>query len=306
MDTNQALRPYSDFLAPRYWPSWFGLGLMRLLHWLPFNWQRRLAVAVSRLVRPLLGRRIRIARRNLELCFPQKSAQEIERLLNAHVDSLGMAIVESTMSWWGSNERLLALGDVEGLEHIRRVAASGQGMLLLTGHFTTMELASHLLGRRYRIVGMYRPLKNKLMDQVVLRARGAHASQMLTRDEMRGIIRALRQGEAIWYGFDQNYGQTGTFVPFFGVPAMTITATSRLADMGRAAVVPYFPVRQRDGRYRIVVQPPLENFPSGDDAADARRLNEILEQAILQAPEQYLWIHRRFKTRPPGEPSVYA
>ena len=305
MSDSPEIRPYSEFLAPRHWPTWLGLGLLRLLHALPYRWQLRLSVTLVRLARPLLKRRVHIARRNLQLCFPERTAEEIETLLDAHVDALGMAVPESVMTWWGSDARLLALGEVRGMEHLEAVQAQGRGILLLTGHFTTMELASHLLGRRCRMAGMYRPLKNRLMDQVVLRARGARASMMLTRNEVRGMTRALRQGEAVWYGFDQNYGQTGAFVPFFGVPAMTITATSRFARMGRAAVVPFFPVRHPDGSYTIEIQPPLQDFPGDSDEGDARRLNALLEQAIGNAPEQYLWIHRRFKTRPPGEPGVY-
>ena len=264
-----------------------------------------LSVRLVRLIKPLLRKRIHIARRNLELCFPEKSQAEIEELVNAHIDSIGIAVPETIMTWWGSNQRLLSLGEVRGKEHLEALQQEGRGALLLTGHFTTMELASQLLGRQTPMAGMYRPLKNKLMDQVVLHARSAHASMMLTRDEVRGMTKALRQGEGVWYGFDQNYGQTGIFTPFFGVPAITITATSRLAQLGRAAVIPFFPVRQADGRYVIEVLPPLKDFPSGDDEQDTLRLNQLLEQAILKAPEQYLWIHRRFKTRPPGEPSLY-
>lgn len=304
MDLEQRLRPYREYLAPRYWPTWLGLGLLRLLHLLPYRAQLRLGVATNRLIKPLIKRRAHIARRNLELCFPDKSPQQIETLLQQHLDAVGMGMVETIMSWWGNEQRLLALGSVQGLQHLQTLHEQGKGVLLLTGHFTSMELASHFVGRRVPVAGMYRPLKNKLMDQVVLRARGAHASRMFVRDEVRAITRALRDGETVWYGYDQNYGQ-GVFVPFFGVPAITITAASRLARMGRAAIVPFFPVRNPDGSYTVEIQAPLEDFPSGDEAADARRLNSLLEQAILKAPEQYLWIHRRFKTRPPGEPPVY-
>ena len=216
-----------------------------------------------------------------------------------------MAVVESVMALWGSDEQILALGQVKGLEHLKKIKDPKQGMLLLTGHFTTMELTSQLLGLHHPIAGMYRPMKNKLMDRIFLKSRMRRSTQMLTRDELRNTARALRSGSSVLYAFDQNYGQNSIFVPFFGVPAATITSTARLAKLGKALIVPFFPKRNIDGSYTVEIQAPLENFPSGDEDTDVRRLNEILEQAIIKAPEQYLWIHRRFKTRPEGEPSVY-
>jgi KDO2-lipid IV(A) lauroyltransferase len=157
-----------------------------------------------------------------------------------------------------------------------------------------------------RTGAMYRPMKNPLMDLLLLRGRGRRMGSIIPRDDIRTMTRCLRRGEAIYYAYDQNYGlDHALFMPFFGIPAATITTTSRFAAMGKAVVLPCFPLRRADGTYLIKVHPPLERFATGDDGQDTLRINALLEQAILEAPEQYFWIHRRFKTRPEGEPPVY-
>lgn len=307
--SRQAANPsgYSQFLGPRYWPSWLGLGILRLIHALPYALQLRIGAGLGRLFMRLAPARTRIARINLELCFPDKSPGERAVLLKETFSALGMALVETAMSWWGSDSRIQALADIEGMEHLERALDSGQGVILITGHLTSMELAGHIISSHRRIGAMYRPLKNRLMDHFVARARGRRVQPLFPRDQVRTMVQSLRKGEAVWYGFDQNYGDRhAEFVPFFGVPAATITTTSRFAKSGRALVIPFFPHREADGRYRIRIGAPLNNFPSGNEASDTLHLNQLLEQAIRRHPEQYLWIHRRFKTRPAGEASPYV
>jgi len=231
---------------------------------------------------------------------------ERERLLRHHFEAMGMALIEGAMSWWGSVQKIQSLAQINGLHHLEHALESGQGVILLTGHLTSMELAGHILSSHIGIGAMYRPMKNQVMEKLVAKARKRRLSPVFPRDDIRTMIRTLKEGKAVWYGFDQNYGlQHSVFVPFFGIDAATITTTSRFAKSGNAIVIPFFPYRQNDGTYRIEIQAPLENFPSSDKQADTRRLNEILEQAIMKAPEQYLWIHRRFKTRPEGESPLY-
>ncbi len=295
-----------SFFAPRYWPTWMGLGALRLIHLLPYNFQLAIGRVLGRIFRILVKRREKIARRNLELCFPELTTAEREKLLGQHFEALGMSLIEGAMSWWGSDSKIQSLAEVTGLEHVSQVLESGKSVVLLTGHLTSIELSGHILGCYINIGAMYRPMKNKLMDKIIKEARSRRLSPLFQRDDIRTMVRALKSGHAIWYGFDQNYGkQHSVFVPFFGIPAATITTTSRFAKMGDAAVIPYFPFRTNSGRYLIEVQPPLENFPSGNLKEDALRLNTILEEAILRRPEQYLWIHRRFKTRPEGTNPVY-
>lgn len=298
--------PWRQFIHPRYWPTWLGLGLLRLLGLLPHPMQLRLGRLLGRLARRVLKSRVHIARTNIRLCFPKYSADDQEKLLHDHFESIGMGIFETALTWWGASPQLSKRVHIEGLEHIHKAKEDGKGIVLVTGHFSTMELAGHLLSTHSKMAAMYRPMKNKLMDRLVLRARNRTLTAAFTRDDTRAMIKHLRKGEAIFYAYDQNYGlDHAIFTPFFGIPAATITTTSRFAKLGKAVVMPYFPKRTADGDYIIHVHPPLSNFPSGDDEKDTQQINRLLEQAILEAPEQYFWLHRRFKTRPEGAPTVY-
>ena len=243
---------------------------------------------------------------NLRLCFPALSDEERHPLAQRHLEALGMGMVETAMSWWLGDAALRALGEVEGLEHLQAALERKKGILLFTGHCTTLELAAHLLATHVSFHAMYRPLRNRLADAIVLRARARRSPRVYARDDIRALLRSLSEGAAVWYAMDQDQGGAhAVFAPFFGVPASTITTTSRLARMTGAAVVPYWPIRLPDGRYRIRVFPALEDFPK-DPLQDTARLNALLESWIREAPEQYLWVHRRFKTRPPGEPDLYG
>jgi KDO2-lipid IV(A) lauroyltransferase len=295
------------FLSPRYWPTWLGIGVLRLLCLLPLPWVVRLGEGLGWLFGRLAPGRRHVVRVNLRLCFPQQAAAELERGVDAHFRALGAGIFEACLAWWASDERLKRHGEVIGLEHLDRAMAGGTGALLLTGHFTTLELGARYIavaGRPFH--AMYRPIKNPLMDCLMHRWRSAVASlPALPRGELRTLVRALREGRAIWYGPDQTLDRRdGVFVPFFGVPVLMVTATSRLAQLGRARVVPYFPERV-NGRYRVTFLPALEDFPGSDEAADAARIVRAIEDGVRRVPAQYFWVHRRFKARPAGEPSPY-
>ncbi|MES9844567.1 MAG: LpxL/LpxP family Kdo(2)-lipid IV(A) lauroyl/palmitoleoyl acyltransferase [Candidatus Sedimenticola sp. PURPLELP] len=297
----------ANLLALRFWPTWIGLALLRVIHILPYTLQLAIGSAIGKILRLAQKRRVHIANRNLELCLPKLSDTDREELLKRNFQALGMTLIEGAMSWWGSDRRILGLVDFEGEEHLVAALQSGKGVILLTGHLTSMELAAHMMGLKFGIAAMYRPLKNPVMDKQVKQAREKHMSPVFARSDVRTMTRTLKAGKAVWYGFDQNYGlKHSVFTPFFGVPAATITSTSRFAGMGDALVVPFFPYRQASGRYRIEIFPALESFPGKSIEHDTRRLNAILEEAIMKAPEQYLWIHRRFKTRPQGEPDIYT
>ena len=295
------------FLSPRHWPTWLGVGVLRLLCLLPLPWVVRLGEGIGWLFgRAARGRR-HIVRVNLRLCFPDQAPEALERGVDQHFRALGAGIFEACFAWWASDARLRRHGEVVGLEHLDRAMAGGTGVLLLTGHFTTLELGARyisVVGRPFH--AMYRPIKNPLMDFLIYRWRSAVAHlPALPRDELRPLVRALREGRAVWYGPDQTLDRRdGVFVPFFGVPALMVTATSRLAQMGRARVVPYFPERV-NGRYRVTFLPALEDFPGADDAADAARVVRAIEDGVRRVPAQYFWVHRRFKVRPPGEPGLY-
>jgi KDO2-lipid IV(A) lauroyltransferase len=222
---------------------------------------------------------------------------------------MGIAFFEMAMSWWWPKKRLARLVQIQGLEHLQAAQAQGQGVILMAIHFTTLEIGAALLGQRHTIDGMYRAHKNPVFDYVQRRGRERHNvdSHAIEREDVRGMLKVLRQGRAIWYAPDQDYGpKLSLFIPLFGVPAATVTATSKFAKLGRAQVIPMKQTRLPKGQgYLIQLEPPLQNFPGETDEQDCLRLNQWIEQAITQQPEQYLWAHRRFKTRPEGEAKLY-
>lgn len=296
------------FLGPGYWPAWLILGLLRGLGWLPLPLLHLLGAGLGELFHALVPGRRRIVRINLRLCFPELSETQRRRLARRHFRALGMGLLEVPVAWFASDRRLRRCTEIVGAEHLRAARADGSGVLLLTGHFSTMELGCrlvHLAGFPFH--GMYRRADNAFADYWMCRLREARLGlPMVPKEDLKRVVRLLRRGGLVWYGPDQTLeAANAVFVPFFGVPALTLTATSRLAAMGRAKVVPYFPQRV-DGRYRLVFTPALEDFPSGDDSADAARINALLERAIREMPEQYFWVHRRFKDGPPGRRNPYA
>lgn len=296
------------FLHPRYWPTWIGLALFWLLCWLPVPVLVRFGEGLGRVLERVLKSRRHVVRVNLKLCFPQLSEMEREQMVTAHFAALGAGLFEAGLAWFAPDWRLRHRGEVVGLEHLDAALNAGHGVLLLTGHFTTLEMGARYLCLANRpFHAMYRPLKNELIDYFMHRWRERRSKlSALPKDDLKKLVRALRNGGAIWYGPDQSLDTANaTYVPFFGVPTLTLTATSRLAQLGRAKVVPYFPARI-NGRYRVTFLPALENFPSGDDAADAAQINRMLEAGIAIAPEQYFWTHKRFKHHPPGTPDPYA
>lgn len=297
-----------SLLAPRYWPTWIGLGLLRLLVLLPFGALVFLGRQMGRLLALLPIPFKAVATRNIELCLPELAPAERDALLRRHFRSLGLALFETAIAWWGSKERIRRIVTVEGLEHVDRALAQGRGVILLSAHFTTLELGARVIADRIPLDVMYRPTKNRLLSLFLTRNRARHTRRAIPRDDVRTLVTALRNNEVVWYAPDQSYRKKGAeLVELFGIPAATNTATSRLARMTGAAVLPYFPERlPGDGRYRMVIHPRLEDFPSESPAADAERFNHLIEAQVRRLPEQYFWIHKRFKGLGPGYPSHYA
>jgi KDO2-lipid IV(A) lauroyltransferase len=297
------------FFHPRFWLLWLGLGLLWLVVQLPYKVQLGLGRVLGALMYRVAGDRRRIAARNLQLCFPEKCAAERKHLLKQNFASTGIAFFEMAMSWWWPKPRLARLAHVEGLEHLKQAQLEGKGVILMAFHFTTLEIGAALLGQKHTIDGMYREHGNALFDFIQRRGRERHNLDSLAveRDDVRGMLKLLRSGRAIWYAPDQDYGaKQSIFVPLFGIQAATVTATSKFAKLGKAHVVPFTQQRLADGSgYKLVIHPPLNDFPGESDEADCLRINQWVERAIRECPEQYLWAHRRFKTRPPGEPKLY-
>lgn len=299
----------ASFLHPRFWLLWLGLALLWLVAQLPYRVLLLLGRGLGALMYRVARSRRQIARRNLQLCFPELNDKQRERLLRENFASTGIAFFEMAMSWWWRKDRLQKLAHVEGLEHLQQAQAEGQGVILMALHFTTLEIGAALLSQRHTIDGMYREHKNAVFDFVQRRGRERHNldASAIEREDVRAMLKVLRAGRAIWYAPDQDYGRKQSlFVPWFGINAATVTATTKFARLGKARVVPYTQTRLADGSgYRLIIHPPLTDFPGESEEADCRRINEWVEDAVRQHPEQYLWAHRRFKTRPEGEPSLY-
>lgn len=294
-------------LHPRYWLTWLGMALWWSSSLLPHRAMLCLGRWIGRGMYRLGGFRRVIAARNLELCFPDQSPAERNRLLRQTFENIGISLFEVAMAWWWPWRRLAKRVTIEGLEHLREL--NGRGALLMAMHFTSLEVGGQVLGHYFCSDAMYRPHKNPVYDYLQRRGRLARHpdSEVFPRKDVRGVMRALRQGRVIWYAPDQDYGpKQSVFAPFLGVLAASVTATAKFAKAGNAVVLPFTNVRLPDGTYRVTIHPPLAGFPSGDEIADAARINQVVEGFIRQQPDQYLWVHRRFKTRPPGELSVYS
>jgi KDO2-lipid IV(A) lauroyltransferase len=307
--TSKATRFHTGLLAPRCWPTWLGIGCWWLLVQLPYPLLLLLGRAIGLLIFAIPTARRHITLRNLQLCFPELDERARHRLARANFVSLGIALFETGIAWWWPRWRFMRLIEVQGLEQLQ--AVQGRGVMLLGAHFTTLEIGGAAIAASHSMDGMYRAHKNPVLDFVQARGRvskSRNQTVVYERKDVRGTMKALKAGRTLWYGPDQDYGlRQGLFAPFFGQQAATVYATARFAEKTGAAVVPFCHYRKPWGRgYRLIVGEPLEAFPSGDDLADASRINRVLEEMIRVAPEQYLWAHKRFKNRPPGEPDVYT
>jgi len=300
--------PLYRLLAPRYWGIWVALGLLRLVVLFPYRVQAPIGRGVGRLALRLAASRRQIAERNIALCFPELDPMQQRQLLRRHFESLGMTLIEMGLCWWAPDVRLEPLFEIEGLEHLRAAQQRGKGVIMLTGHFTTLDLGGRFLTMQAPVTAMYRRNENPLFERALRLGRERSAQQAIPKQDIRGMVRALKQNHAIWYAPDQSHRRRhSAVVPFFSVPAATNTATAALARMSGAQVVPFYSLRlPDDAGYRLVIEPAFDDFPSADAAADTLRINRWLEQRIRLAPEQYLWIHRRFKPFEPDQPDPYA
>ncbi|MFB4205488.1 LpxL/LpxP family Kdo(2)-lipid IV(A) lauroyl/palmitoleoyl acyltransferase [Arhodomonas sp. KWT2] len=296
-----------SLFAPRYWLTWLGMGLLRLLAALPYRLAMRAGDGLGLLSWYLVPYRRRIVETNLRLCFPDLTAAQRRDLARRNLCYTGRGLVEVALAWWGAESRIARLGTVEGAEHVARAQAEGHGVILVSAHFTPLDISGRIMSRWFGFQAIYRENRNAVIEHFMRESRRRHFEHAFDRGDMRAMVRALRERRVVWYPPDQDYGRRhAVFAPFFGVPAATITMTSRLARLSGAVVIPCYGVAREDGSgYVVKLGPPLEGFPSGDDTADAERLNARLEAEVRQRPAQYYWVHRRFKTRPDGGPSPY-
>jgi len=257
----------------------------------------------------LAKRRRTIAQINIALCYPLISETERHCLVVKHFESLGKALLETALSWWGHPTRLRSLVKIDGLEYLRAAVEQGRGVILLGAHYTTLEISGAFMGVAcdIPIVSVYRPHENALLNATILSGRERLSGSCIPRHKIKAMVRALRQNKVVWFASDQNYGhKSSVFAPFFGVPAATNTSPARLAKLSGALVIPFASRRLPDNRgYSITILPPLSDFPSPNLVADMTRVNTTIEKGLQLCPEQYIWVHRRFKSRPPNSPDIY-
>lgn len=281
------------------------LALMWLLHWLPLPALAAIGRGLGLLLYLLVPERRHVTLTNLGLCFPHLSPAEKSALARRHFAALGRSFLELGIWWWASPERIRRLVRIEGEE--RLAPYRGKPVLLLAPHFVAMDAGGIRLGMEFAMVVIYARAKNRVFDRALLRGRERFGRlQLISRqDGLKKVLRPLRAGTPFYYLPDMDYGpREAVFVPFFGFPAATITGVSRLAKIAGAAVLPVI-TRMVGNHYVVSIGEPWTEFPTNDVVADTRRVNAFLEAEILQSPEQYYWLHKRFKTRPPGEKGVY-
>ncbi|MGA4655800.1 Kdo(2)-lipid IV(A) acyltransferase [Proteus terrae] len=297
-----------SFLQPKYWLTWFGIGLLYILVLLPYPVIYWLGTRLGRFSKVFLKKRVQIAERNLELCFPQMPKSEREALVNKNFESVGMGLFETGMAWFWPEWRVKRWFKVSGLENVSMIQEKGQGILLIGIHFLTLELGARIFGIHNPGVGVYRPNDNPVMDWLQTWGRLRSNKFMIDRKDVKGMIRSLKSGEIVWYAPDHDYGpRKSVFVPLFAVDkAATTTGTYILARTSKPALIPFTPKRLPEGKgYELIISPPVADFPVDNEENAAKAMNKVVEQEILRAPDQYMWLHRRFKTRPEGDASLY-
>ena len=295
------------YWTPKYWGVWLGLGILRLSCLLPYRRQLAFGKAIGRLGHRIAAERRAVARRNIELCFPGLSTTERDDLALRHFESLGASLIEMALGRWASEDELAAMTTITGAEHITETLNAGYGVILLSAHFTALEVSGRVLSMHcppFDVV--YRRFRSELTTEFVATSREVSARKSIEKNDIKSMVRSLREGVPVWYAPDQSYRlKQSALIPFFGIPAMTNTATGTLAKLGRAKAVPFFPRRLPEGGYELTILPPIAGLPSDDPVEDTRKYIAVLEAQIRRCPEQYYWVHRRFKHRPEPLPDLY-
>lgn len=306
---NQSVsRSLVTFLAPKYWGIWCVFGIMRASAGLPYGAQIHLGRMLGKAMYAVMGQRRRVADRNIELCFPELDTVGRTQLVKAHFQSLGLSLMEMALGWWASDRKISRLMTVEGVEYLEAALAKGKGAILVTAHFTSVEASGRAFAKvAPPFMAMYRTNRNPFLDEILRRGRLKSAAGVIAKDDVKSMLRALKANTPVLYAPDQRYGRKlSALVPFFSVPAMTNVATSQLARLSGAPVLPYLPLRLPDNKgYLLSILPPIDGFPSGDAVADTQRYHAIVEAHIRKDPAQYYWVHRRFGRRPDPLPDPY-
>jgi KDO2-lipid IV(A) lauroyltransferase len=284
---------------------WAGLGLLWLLNLLPWPVKRALAWVLGLIIYYFIPVRRSVVTVNLRLAFPELSSPERRRLAQAHYHSLALGVFETCTAWWSPPHRLPP-HRIIGIEHLQEAIKAGKGALVLTAHVTMLELGARIINEQIPFAALYRDANNPVVALIMRRIREERLKVAIHFDDLRNLLRTLKKGYLVWYAPDQGKRtKMSEVLPFFGEPAITNVATSRIAQMSGCQVIPYFARRLADGTYELETFAPWDNFPSGDHTADAIRVNTFIESQVRRSPEQYFWVHKRYKRRGPEYPEVY-
>jgi len=298
-----------SFIHPRYWLSWLGICALFLSSLLPYSTLLKLGRLVGRISIPFAKQRFHTARRNLELCFPELSEEEVDAKVKTNFENTGIALFEMGMAWFWPTWRVRGLLSVRGLDNLEHAMRQDQGIIFLGAHFLTLEMGARALGLIHPCYPVYRKNSNQVLDYWFYRGRSREHKAMLDRKDFKAMLRVLKTGHSLWYAPDHDYGRhkSSVFAPFFNVEkANTVSGTSTLARVKNSVVIPLF-LKRLPGTegYELIFNPPLVDFPSNDVIADTTRTNQEIEKMVKECDDQYMWLHRRFKTRPEGEASFY-
>ena len=295
----------TEFIHPKFLPTWILILFMRIGVFIPFKAQVIIGKNIGRILFLFMSRFRSIAYSNISHCFPDKKQNQVNLLVKRHFEAIGVSFFETANAYYGSDKKIRKLLTITNENFFQDALKEEGGVILLCSHFMPLMLGSRALLINHTIANIYRPQNNKLFDRIMVKGYKKNGAVMIKSTDTRSIIKAINNSLPIWYAPDQDLGKNNSvFAPFFGIQTATASATARLAKNNNTRVIPYSFVRTKKG-YTMSFEKPIANYPSNDPIQDATIVNQILEKQIVKSPEQYLWIHRRFKTRPNDEKNFY-
>lgn len=296
----------NSFWHPVFWPTWLGFAIAWICAYLPWPVKYRLGKLIGLFILRVAHSRRKVTEKNIQLCFPELNPVDQKNLVRDVFIQNGIGLFETATAWFRPKEKMRPITVVKNGHYMQDAIDQGKGVIILGTHVSTLDLAGAVSGQFYDIDIFYRKHNNPLFEHIMTRCREKIYRDTIDKKDLKKAIRTLRKGNILWYTPDQDFGpKVSVFAPFFGVEAATVSITGRLAKMTGSVPLPVSISRTADNKYQLEFFPPLTDYPSGDDIADATRINEVLEKVIRMHPDQYMWMHRRFKTRPEGEASLY-
>jgi KDO2-lipid IV(A) lauroyltransferase len=296
----------NSFWHPVFWPTWLGFAIVWICAYLPWPVKYRLGKLIGLFILRVAHSRRKVTEKNIQLCFPELNPVDQKNLVRDVFIQNGIGLFETATAWFRPKEKMRPITVVKNGHYMQDAIDQGKGVIILGTHVSTLDLAGAVSGQFYDIDIFYRKHNNPLFEYIMTRCREKIYRDTIDKKDLKKAIRTLRKGNILWYTPDQDFGpKVSVFAPFFGVEAATVSITGRLAKMTGSVPLPVSISRTADNKYQLEFFPPLTDYPSGDDIADATRINEVLEKVIRMHPDQYMWMHRRFKTRPEGEASLY-